>query len=114
MEKPSDVAGAAVATVFTPVAAGSLVAKAKPGNLYGFNVTTGGSAGYLMLFDDVTVPAEGAVTPKRVISIAANTTLDRSFTNPLRFNKGIVLVFSTTGPFTKTISATAFLAADLY
>lgn len=96
----------------TAVAAGSLILKASAGNVYGYEVCAGASAGYLMLFDSATVPADGTVTPRRVHAIAANASLSRSFNPPLRCATGITLVFSTTGPFTKTISATAFLAGD--
>lgn len=96
----------------TPVAAGSLIAKASAGNLYGYEVVAGASAGYLMVFDSATVPADGTVAPRRVHAIAANASLSRSFNPPIRCANGITLVFSTTGPFTKTISPTAFLAAD--
>jgi hypothetical protein len=111
-ESPTSVAASALAVQATSVAAASLVLKAAAGNLYGYNVVTGASAGYLMAFDSATVPADGAVTPKLCIAIAANASVDRSFGKPLRFTVGIVLVFSTTGPFTKTASATAFIAGE--
>ena len=112
-EAPTSLVGAAVPSAAqTSVAAGSLIAKASAGNLYGYEVGAGASAGYLLVFDSATVPADGTVTPKKVHAVAANATLSRSFNPPIRCNSGIVLVFSTTGPFTKTISATAFLGAD--
>lgn len=112
-EQPTTLAAAAVpSSAQTAVAAGSLIAKASSGNVYGYEVCAGASAGYLMLFDSATVPADGTVAPRRVHAIAANASLSRSFNPPIRCPAGITLVFSTTGPFTKTISATAFLAAD--
>lgn len=109
---PSSSVGAAPSSGQTAVAAGSLILKASAGNLYGYDVCSGASAGYLMVFDSATVPADGTVTPKRVHAIAANASLSRSFNPPIRCASGITLVFSTTGAFTKTISATAFLAGD--
>lgn len=109
---PSGSAGAGLNGQQTTVVGGSIILKAAAGNLYGFEVTSGASAGYLMVFDSATVPADGVVTPKRVYAVAANATFARQLTEPLRMAAGIVLVFSTTGPFTKTISATAFLAGD--
>jgi hypothetical protein len=108
----SSVAAVGVTRTQTATAAGSLVVKASPGNLYGYNVVSGASAGYLMLFDATSAPADGVVTPKGVMVVPANSSLvvDRSV--PVRFTTGIVMVFSTTGPFTKTVSATAFLAGD--
>lgn len=83
-------------------------------NLAGLNVVSGASAGYVMLFDAAAVPADGAVVPLRCMPIAANTGLDLNFRgSPLRFDVGAVIVFSTTGCFTKTGSATAFLAGDV-
>lgn len=109
---PSGASAAALTRVQTSVVAGSLIVKASAGNLYGWNICTGGSAGYLMIFDSATVPADGAVAPKIVQVIAANSSIERDRTVPIRFANGIVMVFSTTGPFAKTISATAFLAGD--
>lgn len=111
VQEPVTAAPAAVLSSQSTVAEGSRVAKASAGNLYGFECCSGASAGYLMVFDSATVPAEGAVAPKLVYAVAANTSFARQVTYPFRCTTGITLVFSTTGPFTKTISATAFLAA---
>lgn len=113
------------------VVAGSDQGTNKPGNfltistvqsiLYGLNVFNG-SAGtiYLMLFDATTVPADGTVSPKEIMAIAAGT----GITYPAReggdhYNNGIIAVASTTwgtagGNLTKTISATAscFFSAE--
>lgn len=109
---PNSVAGGAVSRVFTTTAQSGLVIKASAGNLYGYNIVTGATAGYLMIFDAVAVPADGTVTPKLCIPIAANTGIQTDRDIPLRFTTGISICFSTTGPFTKTASATAFLAGD--
>jgi type IV secretory pathway protease TraF len=109
---PSASAAAGISRVQTPVAASSLVVKASPGNLYGYTAVSGASAGYVMLFDAVAAPADGTVTPKGVIVLAANSSIVVDRSTPIRFTTGIVMVFSTTGPFTKTASATAFLAGD--
>lgn len=109
---PNSLATSASTSSQTAVAAGSLIAKASAGNCYGFNVVAGASAGYLLLFDSTTVPADGTVTPKKAYVVAANASLSVSFDIPRRFGTGITAVFSTTGPFTKTISATAFIAVD--
>lgn len=112
VQTPTDQSGAAVVPNAGAVATGSVIAKASAGNLYGFNVVAGASAGYVMIFDSATVPADGVVTPKRVIPLAATAGIDRSFDLPRRHLNGIVVVFSTTGPFTKTLSATAFIEVD--
>ncbi len=99
--------------VATTVASGSQVAKTTAGRLYGLNVVAGASAGFVMVFDSTTVPADGAVTPKKVFPIAANAGVSYSWDRGLTFATGIVVVFSTTGPFTKTISATAFIETEV-
>lgn len=109
---PNALATSAPTSTQTATAAGSLIAKTSAGNCYGFNVAAGASAGFLLLFDSATVPADGTVTPKKVYAVAANATLAVHWDVPRRFGSGIVAVFSTTGPFTKTISATAFVSVD--
>lgn len=110
VQTPTDSAGAALTTTATAAVAGSLVLKASAGNLYGYNVVAGATAGYLMIFNSTTAPADGAVTPLVCVAVAANASVDRSFDIPRRFTTGITMVFSTTGPFNKTVSNTAFLA----
>jgi hypothetical protein len=109
---PTSASGGAVARVQTAAVASSQIIKASAGNLYGYNIVAGASAGYLMIFDAVSAPVDGTVTPKLVEAIAANASIQQSLRTPIRFATGITMVFSTTGPFTKTASATAFLAGD--
>lgn len=113
VEVASAIAAAGVVVNATTVASGSLIVKASAGNLYGYNVTSGASAGYVLIFNSATVPADGVVTPARCMPLAANTGLEVDMRGqPTFFSAGIVIVFSTTGCFTKTISATAFIDAD--
>lgn len=93
------------------VAVGSAqIIKGSGGNLYDWQVTSGASAGYVMIFNATTAPADGAVTPAQCVTVAANTTVGSSFNLvPEYYATGIVIVFSTTGCFTKTASATAFI-----
>lgn len=115
---PSAVTGVATASfgivpTATAAVASSQVLKASAGNLYGLNVVAGASAGFIMLFDATTAPADGAVTPKWVMPLAANAAYAGSPSGNdigMNFAVGIVAVFSTTGPFTKTASATAFIS----
>jgi hypothetical protein len=109
---PSATAAAGTTNARTTVAASSLIAKASAGNLYQYNVTSGASAGYVLIYNSATVPADGTVTPVRCIPLAANTGIEV----PLRgsyHSAGIVLAFSTTGCFTQTLSATAFISAEI-
>jgi hypothetical protein len=56
------------------------------------------------------VPADGTVAPVYCIPVPASSAVSISFSGapPDAYSIGIVAVFSTTGPFTKTSSATAF------
>lgn len=111
--QPVATASAGVAPVATTVAASSQVIKASAGNLYSLNVTSAASAGYVMVFNATTAPADGTVTPAKCLPLAANTGLDLNFrAAPTFFSTGIAVVFSTTGCFTKTASATAFISGD--
>lgn len=110
---PNTVASSAPTSAQTATAAGSLIAKASAGNCYGFNVVSGATAGYFLLFNSATVPADGTVTPFRAYKMAADTSLGVHWDVPRRFSAGIVGVFSSGAtPFTKTASATAFIAID--
>lgn len=99
--------------VATAAVAGFQVAKAAPGTLYGLNVVAGAAAGFIMLFDAVAAPADGAVTPKKVIPLAANGYYENHWDRGLKFAVGIVVVYSTTGPYAKTISNTAFIETEV-
>jgi hypothetical protein len=111
---PSAASAAGTVNAATTVASSELVAKASAGNLFGFNVTSAASAGYVLVFNATSAPADGTVTPARCIPLAANTGIDVNLrAQPTFFSTGITIVFSTTGCFTKTASATAFIAADV-
>lgn len=109
---PTSVAPAAIAPVVTGAVDDDLVLKASPGNLYGLQVLAGAVPGFVLLIDATAAPADGAVTPKKCWPLAANAALTLAFSPPLRFGTGIVAVFSTTGPFVKTASATAFMSGE--
>lgn len=115
---PNATASVGIVPVVTPVAAGSLIAKASGGNLYGLNVKlpSGSAALQIMIFNSATVPADGTVTPIKVFDIPAGGTFEDEFNVPVRCSAGIVIVLSTTGPFTKTIALTTnlgFISADV-
>lgn len=101
---------AAATPVVSVAAEGSHLLKGSPGCLIATYVTVGATGGFLMVFNLITAPPDGAVTPVECIQVAANTTnfLNWAPQPPEWFSTGIVAVFSTTGCFTKTVSATAF------
>lgn len=93
----------------TAAVSGGVQAKVGAGTLVTLQVTSGASAGFVLLFDSATIPADGAVTPKFCQTLAATS----SFLLPditTSFQFGMAIVFSTTGCYTKTASATAFIA----
>jgi hypothetical protein len=92
-----------VATVGSAALENFHVLKAAAGTLYAVNCNAT-QTGYVMLFDAAGVPGDGAVTPRKVwfYSAATQQTIDKAFNPPLAMAAGAVLVFSTTGPFTKT------------
>lgn len=97
-----------------PAVSAGLVVRAGSGYLSGANVTSGATAGYVMVIDSATIPADGAVTPIRCVPLAANTGIDFDWrAAPLRFERGAVVLFSSTGCYAKTASATAFIAGDV-
>lgn len=99
--------------IVSAAAEGSHILKAAKGTLISLYVTAGASAGYLMTLNSATVPADGAVTPINCVQVAANNTVALNFAPqpPEYYSTGIVVVFSTTGCFTKTISNTAYFHA---
>lgn len=76
--------------------------------LIGFSVTTVTAAAWIMVFDASSIPADGAVAPK--LCFSTTSAGSSSYAVNLPVTTGIVLVLSTTGCFTKTISNTAFFA----
>lgn len=105
--------GQPIVSVQTSTASSSLVVKSSSGLLNGFSATAGGTSGYILIFDLASVPSNGTVTPRFCYALPANQTTGASWlTYPVNFNNGIVIEFSSTGCFTATSSATAFLSAQ--
>ena len=76
------------------------------------SVTTGASAGFLMLFNAVSAPVDGAVTPRECVAVPATSTVALDFGETSEpYVTGLTAVFSTTGCFAKTASATAYFKA---
>lgn len=109
---PTASASAAIAPISSSVAESSHVLKASAGNLYGLHVSTAAASGYVMVFDATSAPGDGTVAPAMCMAIPVNSTLGISPGSnvPIAFATGITVVFSTTGCFTKTASATAFIS----
>lgn len=101
--------------IVSSVLEGSHVLKAAPGCiLSGYVTIDSTTAGWLMLFNSATVPADGAVTPQDCIYIntaPGSIGLNWAPLPPEWFSVGISVAFSSTGCFTKTVSAHAFFHA---
>lgn len=111
---PSSSSSVGITPVVSTAAEANHVLKNSPGNLYGVVITTGGTAGYLLLFDATSAPSDGAVSPIYCVNTPANTTTGLSFAAaPAVFATGITASFSSTGCFTKTASATATFAGQV-
>lgn len=109
---PTSAATAANVPTATAAVGSNLIVKGTPGNLYSWVVTSAASAGYVMIFNATTLPADGAVTPADCRVIAANSTIGSgNYDIPERYSTGIVIGFSTTGCFSKASSATAYIRA---
>lgn len=79
-------------------------------NLYNI-VASSTAAGWLLVFDATVCPADGTVTPLRAYAMPTlGTSVAISFGDePLHVTTGLAPCFSTTGPYTKTASTTAFI-----
>lgn len=109
---PSLFSGAAESNhVFCDATGTANVSHKAPCVLRSLYVTTGAVAGYLMIFNAVSAPVDGAVLPTACVIAPANNTVSLDFggTGDL-YKTGLTAVFSTTGCFTKTASATAFFS----
>lgn len=109
--QPSPAPSVGIAPVVSSAAPSSLVIKSTPGNLYFVTVTNGVTAGFLMTFDAASVPADGSVTPKSCVAVAAGATASINYapSPPERYATGIVAVLSSAGCFTKTSLTGAFM-----
>lgn len=87
----------------------SHVCKTGPGWLDQAAVTTGASSGFWMIFDATSDPADGTVAPAKCFQVGANSTTGIGPGLSMKFNKGIVFVFSTGAScVAKTESSTAY------
>lgn len=113
-QSPNTSANSAPLHTQTSTVASNLVVKSGAGNLYGLNVDSGASALYVMVFDATSAPADGTVTPVKVYQLGLNSSFNIAPTSVplLHFATGCTIVASTTGPFTKTNSSTAFISGD--
>lgn len=107
----------ALSPISSAALAANQIIKAVPSSLYGFEVsadsTLSGAAWWVMVYDAVAAPVDGAVTPAKCYAMASGATnLSVAYSFPVLFQLGIVIGVSTTGCFTKTASTHAFISGD--
>lgn len=86
-------------------------------NLYSFEVsadsTLSAAAWWILIFDATSDPGNGSVTPRKCYAqVSGATSAAYAWTFPIHFTTGIVIVVSTSGCFTETQSAHAFISGD--
>ena len=105
---------AAATPIVSQTLSSAVVAKAAPGCLLsGYVVANTAAAGFLMVLNSATVPADGAVKPLECVPVNANS---YNFINlapqPSEwYSAGIILAYSSTGCLTKTTSDTVWFHA---
>jgi hypothetical protein len=110
---PAPLAATPVVASSAQNTAGGMIIKPSPGCLLAAYVVNSTIAGFMMIFNSATIPADGAVTPIHCIPIGASSYQWINFAPqpPEFYSAGVSLAFSTTGCFTKTVSATLFMHA---
>lgn len=87
-------------------------------SLASLTAVVGASAGFLMVLDAASLPANGAIASCTnaaatrpcimwCMPVAANGSADRQWNSPMSFTTGVLAVYSTTGCASITASATA-------
>lgn len=104
---------AALAAVSSTAAESSHILKSSAGTIYSLTVTTGATAGYVLVFNATSAPSDGSVTPSDCVSVSAGASTGITWSPPLSLSTGITVVFSSSGCFTKTASATAFFSGQV-
>lgn len=106
-QAPTSSASFALMPGSSPSWESSRIIKASGGNLYNLNIVTGAVPGFLMTFDATSVPDDGPVNPIECVPVAANSfaAIRTDGMPPDHYSDGIVVVFSVTGPFTKTTTS---------
>lgn len=112
--EPTNASAAAIAPVVSAAAESGHVLCSAACNLYSLEAQMSSVAGYVLLFNAISAPADGAVTPIYCYYVNAPTGwVSVEWRVPARFTTGLTAVFSTTGCFTKTASATAMFASQV-
>lgn len=111
--RPVPSAPASVTPFATQAAASNTIAKAAPGSLSTLTITTGATSGWVMVFDAVSLPSNGATTSTLkwcypVVSDGTRGGASFEWPSPVTMATGITIGFSSTACNSLTASATAF------
>lgn len=94
------------------VVEGHRVFSLEPRSVYSITATGLSADAWLLLFDAIAPPDDGAVAPVAAVRTQSLTIVQISFGGALAaFANGVVAVLSSSGPFTKTSGPTGFLSA---
>lgn len=112
---PTNASTAAIAPLSSSAAEASHILCAGPCNVYDVSATTGAVAGFLILWNATSAPANGAIAGggganqwTNCIQVPANGSVSLFEGNiPASFSTGAVILYSTTGCYNYTASATA-------
>jgi len=102
----------------SPASASSFLFNSPNKALASLTVVAGASAGFVLLIDAASLPANGALTSCTgsaaarpclmwCAPVVANGIVDKQWNSPMSFTTGVLAVFSTTGCASLTASATA-------
>jgi hypothetical protein len=102
----------------SPASASNFLFNSPSKALASLTVVAGASAGFVLVLDAASLPANGALTactgPATArpclmwcAPVAANGLIDKQWNSPMSFTAGVLATFSTTGCATLTASATA-------
>lgn len=111
-------AGAPLTSVQTSALAANQIVSASATNLWSFDVaadsTLSAAPWWIMIYNNTSAPADGAVTPTKCYALPAGaTTFSGGFPAGVAFSTGVVIGVSTTGCFSKTASTHAFISGDV-
>jgi hypothetical protein len=109
---PLPVHSPAIPLVSSATLEASHIFRTAPASLYTMQVAGLSAFGWLLVFDAVSPPDDGAVAPVAAIPATALAGTQITFGGtPALFVNGVVGVLSTTGPFVKTTGPTGFFSA---
>lgn len=109
---PTAAAGLAPNNASTTAYANNLLVKNSAGTLYGIGGHNSGPVQFLQLFDASSIPGAGSVPVGPVVRIPATDNFSIDFGGyGMKFNNGIIIANSTTGPTRTAGAADTWIAA---